>query len=130
MARTNNKGVANEIIIASLLQAGTIKEAARTAGVSTRTVYDRMNDKEFRAEYMAAKNDIMRKAVFNLNSKLAAAVDAVADIMTDKNNNAAVRLQAAQTILNNAGKYADILSKAEQAARDENKSVFDIIDNF
>ena len=115
--------VSNEKIIAALLQYGTMKEAAAAAGTTSRTIYDRMKDKEFRAEYMEAKNDII---VFSINEKLAAAIDAVADIMNDKENNPAVRLQAAQTILNNAGKFAQRLAQDEYQSRNETKNPFDL----
>ena len=84
-----------------------------------------MNDRDFRAEYMEAKNVIIRKAVFSINEKLSAAIDAVADIMTDTDNNPAIRLQAAQTIINNAGKFADRLTKDEYQSRNEAKDPFD-----
>ena len=125
MAKTNTKAISNEEIIAAILQHGTIKDAAAAAGTTPRTIYDRMNDREFRAEYMEAKNDIIRKAVFTINEKLSAAIDAVAEIMTDKDNNPAVRLQAAQTILNNAGKFAERLTHDEYQSRNEGKSPFD-----
>lgn len=125
MAKTNTKAISNEEIIAALLQHGTIKDAAAAAGTTPRTIYDRMNDREFRAEYMEAKNDIIRKAVFTINEKLSAAIDAVAEIMTDKDNNPAVRLQAAQTILNNAGKFAERLAHDEYQSRNEGKGPFD-----
>lgn len=125
MAKTNTKAISNEEIIAALLQHGTVKDAAAAAGTTPRTIYDRMNDREFRAEYMEAKNDIIRKAVFTINEKLSAAIDTVADIMTDKDNNPAIRLQAAQTILNNAGKFAERLTHDEYQSRNEGKSPFD-----
>lgn len=125
MAKTNTKAISNEEIIAALLQHGTIKDAAAAAGTTPRTIYDRMNDREFRAEYMEAKNDIIRKAVFTINEKLSAAIDAVAEIMTDKDNNPAVRLQAAQTILNNAGKFAERLTHDEYQSWNEGKGPFD-----
>ena len=125
MGKTNTKAISNEEIIAALLQHGTIKDAAAAAGTTPRTIYDRMNDREFRAEYMEAKNDIIRKAVFTINEKLSAAIDTVADIMTDKDNNPAIRLQAAQTILNNAGKFAERLTHDEYQSRNEGKSPFD-----
>ena len=125
MAKTNTKAISNEEIIAALLQHGTIKDAAAAAGTTPRTIYDRMNDREFRAEYMEAKNDIIRKAVFTINEKLSTAIDAVAEIMTDKDNNPAVRLQAAKTILNNAGKIAEGVSNDEYQRRNEGKSPFD-----
>ena len=125
MGKTNTKAISNEEIIAALLQHGTVKDAAAAAGTTPRTIYDRMNDREFRAEYMEAKNDIIRKAVFTINEKLSAAIDAVAEIMTDKDNNPAIRLQAAQTILNNAGKFAERLTHDEYQSRNEGKSPFD-----
>ena len=126
MAKSSNtKAISNEEIIAALLQHGTIKEAAAAAGTTPRTIYDRMNDRDFRAEYMEAKNDIIRKAVFSINEKLSAAIDAVADIMTDTDNTPAIRLQAAQTIINNAGKFAERLTKDEYQSRNEAKGPFD-----
>ena len=120
----NKKAVSDEEIIAAILQHGTIREAAQAAGIAPRTIYDRMENRDFRALYMAAKNDIIRKAVFSINEKLAQAIDAVADIMTDKDNNPAVRLQAAQTIINNAGKFAERLAKDEYNSRAEGKDPF------
>lgn len=120
----------NEAIIAALLQHGTIKEAAAAAGTTPRTIYDRMKEKDFRAEYAQAKNDIIRSAVFSINGKLAAAIEAVAEIMTDKEVNPATRLQAAQTILNNASKFAERLTKDETAARQEGESLLDSLMDF
>lgn len=117
MAKTNKTAVSNEEIISALLQHGTITEAAAAAGISPRTLYDRMNEREFAIEYAQAKTDIMRRAVFKMNESLSAAVDAITEIMQDKDANPAVRLQAAQTILNNAAKYADTLQKNETGTR-------------
>ena len=129
--KKNNGAVSNEEIIAALLQHGTIKAAADAVGVGMRTIYDRMNEREFRAEYAQAKNDIVRQAVFSINGKLAQAIEAVADIMTDKEVNPATRLQAAQTIINNAGKFAERLTKDETAARVEGQTGMDaILENF
>ena len=120
----NTKAISNEEIIAALLQHGTIREAAEAAGTTPRTIYDRMKDREFRADYMEAKNDIIRKAVYSINAKLSEAIDAVADIMNDADTNPAVRLQAAQTIINNAAKFAERLTKDERQSRLEAVSPF------
>ena len=109
------KAVSDEQIIAALLSNGTIKAAAAAIGVSERSIYDRMNEGEFKALYKSAKADLIRGAVVNLNMQIQAAVDVVADIMNDTSNNAAVRLQAAQTILNNAGKFSQRLTAEEQS---------------
>jgi len=119
MADKNNTAISNEEIIAALLQSGTIKEAAHKVGITPRAIYERMQEREFRAEYMEAKNDIIRKAVFSINGKLSAAIDAVQEIMDNKENNPAIRLQAAQTILNNASKFAERLATDENQSRKE-----------
>lgn len=121
----NTKAVSNEEIIAALLANGTIKEAAHAAGISPRTVYDRMQEKNFRAEYMEAKSGIIRLAVFKINKALTSAIDITSDIMQDESVNPAIRLQAAQTILNNAGKFAKRLSLEESARRDLTKGPFE-----
>lgn len=109
------KAISDEQIIAALLDNGTIRAAAQAAGISERTLYDRMNKGEFQALYKAAKADLIRAAVLNINRQLQAAIDTVVEVMQDPDNNAAVRLQAAQTILNNAGKFAQRLQLDENS---------------
>lgn len=110
------KSVSDEQIIAALLEHGTQRAAAAAVGVDEKTIYNRMNDGEFQALYKSAKADIIRSAVFSINSQLEAAVKTIIDVMQDEKNNAAVRLQAAQTILNNAGKFAERLQTEETRA--------------
>ena len=107
------KAISDEQIIAALLDHGTIKAAAGAVGISERALYDRMSKGEFQALYKAAKADLVRAAVWNINRQLQAAIDTVVEVMQDPDNNAAVRLQAAQTILNNAGKFAQRLQVDE-----------------
>lgn len=122
--RTNDKAVSNEEIIAALLGNGTIKAAAAAAGIAPRTIYDRMKDKGFREEYKTARADVVRQAAISLNGKIAAAIDTIAEIMQDQDTNPATRLQAAQTILTHAGKFAERLTAAEQIAEAERESLF------
>lgn len=111
-----SKAVTDEQIIAALLNAGTIREAAAAVGLSERAIYDRMNGGEFQALYKAAKVDIVRGAVFALNNKLQTAINTVAEIMSDYDTNPATRLQAAQTIINSAAKFTQRLQVDETAA--------------
>ncbi len=113
MSNSKSQVASDEKIIAALLQFGTIKEAADNAGTTTAFIYERMKAPEFIELYRGAKNDIIRAAVFNINKQLGAAVDTVAEIMQDKTVNPATRLQAAQTLLNNAGKFATRLNNDE-----------------
>lgn len=116
------KKTTDEQIIAALLANGTIKATAAAVGLSERTIYDRMNTGDFQAAYKAAKADLIRNAVFNLNTQVQAAVDTIAEIMTDTENSPTIRLQAAQAILNNAGKFAQRLQDDENAAKAQNDS--------
>ena len=110
---SKEKAISDEQIIAALLDHGTIRAAAKAAGISERTLYDRMNRGEFQALYKSAKADLIRAAVLNINRQLQAAIDTVVEVMQDPDTNAAVRLQAAQTILSNAGKFAQRLQMDE-----------------
>lgn len=124
-----DSAVTNEEIIAALLGSGTIKQAAETAGLSSRAIYDRMGDKDFRAEYAAARAAIVRASVANINSRVAAAIDTIANVMQDPETNPAVRLQAAQAILTNAVKFAERLTAEDTSAADARRDPFDIFDN-
>lgn len=107
--------VTDEEIVTALMAHGTQREAAAAVGLDERTVYNRMNTGEFQAVYRSAKAEILRNAVSQMNRQLLAAIDTIAAIMTDPKVNAAVRLQAATTLINNAGKFAERLQTAEQA---------------
>ena len=119
--------ITDEQIIASLIASGTIAEAASKVGLSTRAVYDRMACKDFKALYHGAKTDLIRSAVFKINNKLTEAIETVSELMTDKEVNPAIRLQAAQTIITNAAKFSERLQGEEYQNIENNvKSIFDI----
>lgn len=109
------KAISDEQIISALLNHGTLKATAAALKISERALYDRMNTGEFQGLYKSARADLLRQAVNKINAQLEAAVDTVAEIMADKNNNPAVRLQAAQTLLNNVAKFTERLQKSEAA---------------
>ena len=112
--RKNQTAVSDEQIIAALLSSGSIAQAAQMTGIATRTIYDRMGYREFRAAYSAAKADLVRQAVLTMSRNLSAAVDTVTSIMMDDGNPAATRLQAAKLILENAARFTDRLADADR----------------
>ena len=124
----NTTAISNEEIIAALISSGTITQAATQLDISTRTIYDRMTQKDFKAAYSAAKSDILRKAVLKLHTRLNEAIDTVSTIMNDKEVNAAVRLQAAQTLINTADKFTQRLQAEE--INIENYSKKELFDNL
>lgn len=116
-----SKSISDETIIAALLNNGTVKDAAAAVGLSERTMYDRMSDGDFKELYKNVKADIVRQAVFKLNKHISAAVDTVVEIMSDSTVNPAIRLQAAQTILNNSNKFSERLNDEEQSVLEQQK---------
>lgn len=113
MAKTET--VSNEIIIAALIQHGTIKEAAEAVGLTPRAVYDRMKKRQFAADRAAANLDIVRLTVIKTSDYLSLALDTAKDIMTDETVNPATRLQAAQTVINTAIKTREIYNAQDAA---------------
>lgn len=125
----SKKTVSDEEIVSALLACSTVSEAAKKCGLATRTLYDRMQYKSFQLLYNGAKADVLRKAVFLITGKLTEAVEVVTEILSDTAINPAIRLQAAQTIINSAVKLTDKLQSDEQWNRTENSpSKFDFID--
>lgn len=123
------KTISDEVIISALISNGTIKAAAAAVGVTERTIYDRMSNGDFKALYKSAKADVVRKAIFELNNQLGAAVETVVSIMQDDEINPAIRLQAAQTILNNANKFSERLNIDENSVSAQKESnAFDLFE--
>ena len=121
----------DEEVIAALISNGTQREAAAALGVSERTLFERMQDGEFKALYKSAKADILRAAVFNMSSRLNEAVNTIAEIMKDKDASPSTRLQAASIIIKNSGLLAERLAESENAVTGQlelnNRSPFDIL---
>ena len=112
-SRRNQTATSDEEIIAALMSSGSIQQAAEALQIAPRTIYDRMGTRDFKAAYSAAKSDIIRQAVLTLNRNVAAAADTMQAVMNDTENPAAIRLQAAKMIMEQAGKFADRLADAD-----------------
>ena len=109
-----SKGMDDELIIAALLDNGSVTKAAEALGINRQTIHARMQDDDFQEAYKAAKADLIRGAVYSINRRLSEAVEVVADIMRDSNANPATRLQACQTIINASTKLAERLATDEK----------------
>lgn len=115
----SNKAISDEKIIAALLSAGTIREAATAAGISERALYDRMHDNDFKLLYKTAKADLLRGAINSISGKLTAAADTISDIMTAQDANPATRLQAAKLLIDSISKLSGTMAEYEQAAAEQ-----------
>lgn len=106
--------IGDEELIAALLATGTIEGAAKELSLSVKTVRMCLDNRVFREAFNKSKADLMRIAAYSLIGKLSAAIDTVSEIMTDKEIDAAVRLQAAQTIINGASRLVEQQQKNGQ----------------
>lgn len=124
-SRQKQAAISNEEVIAALISNGTIREAAEAVGLSERAIYERMKQGDFQALYKSAKADTIRAAVTALNDRLQRAIETITGIMEDQEVNPATRLQAAQTILNQAARLSDRLQEAEaDTARQQEQNDF------
>ena len=103
----------DEHILTALLSCGSIAEAEKISGVSRTTIYNRLADETFKAEYDRRRSLVLNEACTTLTK----AVDTIRGIMEDTDTAPQVRLNASALILQNCLKYTeqiDILSRIEE----------------
>ena len=113
-----NKKVSDTEVVAALIEQGSVAKAAEAVGLAPRTLYDRLNDKDFVIIYREARTDVMRSAVLMLNKRVVEAIETVAAIQADTSVNPAIRLQAAQTLIKNAAAFNGFLGTVEDENRE------------
>ena len=107
----------DEHILTALLSCGSIAEAEKISGVSRTTIYNRLADETFKAEYDRRRSLVLNEACNSLQATLTKAVDTIRGIMEDTDTAPQVRLNASALILQNCLKYteqADIISRIEE----------------
>jgi cytosine/adenosine deaminase-related metal-dependent hydrolase len=92
-------GRKQEDAIAALLSHRNIDEAATAAGVGTRTLLRWLQLPEFKTEYLKARREVVSQTTARLQQAMGAAGTTVLKLMTDVNVPAAVRLRAAECVL-------------------------------
>lgn len=110
----------DEKILAALLASGSVTEAEKLTGVSRTTIYKRLNDAEFKAEYDRRRAMLLDEACSTLQSTLTTAVNTVKEIIENRKNAPQIRLNACGMILQNCLRYVeqiDILSRIEELER-------------
>lgn len=115
--KEREKTPSNAVIVAAIIEAGTVSAAAEKLGITPETIYSRRKEPDFRSCYADAKAELLRAAVMNANRRLSEAVNTVVEIMNDQSANPATRLQAAQTLLSTGTKLSDTLTSTEAANR-------------
>jgi transposase-like protein len=121
-ARGSTLGRKQEAVIAALLTQRNVEEAARVAGVGTRTLLRWMKLPEFDKAYREARRSAFGQAVARLQQGTSAAATTLLKTMIDSNTPASVRVRAAEAVLNHAARAIEIediearVSELERAA--------------
>ena len=88
---------ADAALLAALAGGATVREAARTARVSERTLYGRRGDDSFRRQLAAARAEMIDRAIGTLARASSAAATTLARLL--EADSESVRLGAARTVL-------------------------------
>jgi hypothetical protein len=127
MARSGAKfGRKMEDAIAALLSQRNVDEAARSAGIGTRTLIRWMKDPVFDAAFRAARRAAFGQTTARLQQGSSAAATILMKLMLDANTPASTRVRAAEIVVNHAGKAIEIediearVSELERAAEASN----------
>lgn len=118
MPKETNK----EKALSALLGSSSIADAAKKCGLSEKTLRRYLEEKEFLAEYRAARRQIVENAIAKLQSSASEAVQTLIDNLHCENP--AAENRAAQIILENAVKGVetiDILERLEVLEDEHNK---------
>ncbi len=113
-------GRKKEEAIAALLSQRNIEEVARVTGIGTKTLLRWLQIPQFQDEYSKARREAVYQSVARIQQSTGAAGITILKLMTDPAVPAAVRLRAAECVLNHAVKaieLEDIESRVSELER-------------
>lgn len=96
MTRISRK---QEKAILALMTARTIEGAAKRAGVYTRTIFRWFKSEAFLSEYRDARREVITKAISKAQSSMSKAVDALVEVLEDRNCPPSARVAASRDLL-------------------------------
>jgi len=101
-------GRKQEDAIAALLTQRNVEEAARTAGIGTRTLLRWLQIPEYQKAYREARRAAFSQSIARLQQGASAAATTMLKLMIDTNTPASVRVRAAECVMNHATKAIEI----------------------
>lgn len=103
-----------ERALQALLVSRTKAEAAKAAGIGLSTLREYMKDEEFITAYREAVAEVLEGTTRKAQTAAGQAVDVLQEIMSNTNEQAGARVQAADKILNHAQRLTESLDTAER----------------
>jgi len=86
-------------LLHALLTEPGVDEAAKKAGVSSRTAYRYLADEDFQQKYAEARRQAVKQAIASLQGAMSQAVEALRLILSDREASPNARVAAARTLL-------------------------------
>ena len=115
-----NKTGKDEILIAALLESRNLAEVSKKTNTPPRTLYTMLQNKTFKENLNTAKSNMLNQAVSKLNNYTAMAVDILAEIAQDNEQNGQVRVSACRSLLDitvRLNEQIDVLNRLEELER-------------
>ncbi|MBO4867961.1 MAG: hypothetical protein J5582_15580 [Ruminococcus sp.] len=118
----------DEKLIACLLSAPTIREAAVQAGMSESAIYKKLREYSFRKQLNQQRALLLEDVRTALQLQLTEAVQIMGEIAADKSVPPQTRLNACDAILKHAGKIVDQIDEdtRRQITKEEEMMIFDL----
>jgi hypothetical protein len=110
----------DEQLLASLAAGTSIEQAARTAGISTRTAYRRLADPVFQRRLAGARDELVTEALGELAACASAAVSTLSALLGARDDR--IRLGAARVILDQLLRIRETVTLAERVSALERRS--------
>ena len=101
-------GRKQEEAIAALLTQRNTEDAARTVGVTPKTLLRWMKLPEFKAAYREARRAAFGQSIARLQQATSAAASTLLKVMVDPSTPASTRVRAAESVLTHAAKSIEI----------------------
>lgn len=103
----------DEALITAIISNPTIKAAAKAAGCSESTIYQRLKKRDFVEMLDAYRAEILRETTSRVQANMSRAVETIKSIMEDGTTNPQTRLNAAETLIRQYRELTRELTKQE-----------------
>jgi hypothetical protein len=111
---SDNSEAKHEAVIVALLTTRTVRDAARKCALSEPTLYRLLQLPEFKAQYRAARRELVEQTITQLQRDGADAAIALRQIVKDRKTPASVRVSAARVILEQGIKAIELVDLSER----------------
>lgn len=101
--------VDDEKVIAALLQNPDVKRAAQSLEITPQCIYNRLRDSVFRAEYSAARGQVLEESCYRLQGFVQDAVETLHTVCVDAENSPQIRVNSADALLRHCYRLTEIV---------------------